>query len=213
MIDQILRANTGIDDLETPGYQHHDGLWFGENEHNSYRALAETIYNRYPFYQKILELGSGAGSLSYWLRQYNEFYDIITADGNKQIIHSPYIKEGYHFSIRTDENYCFQEDDKSLKFDLILSFEHLEHIQEDRLRKFLENVNFHSKKGTIFHGTASTLDYNARVHVTLKSKEFWDSKFGDFGWDVKEELPLIIQANKPFNFELQNTVQLAYVKQ
>lgn len=212
MIDQLIKENVGIDDHEFPGYQHHDGLWFGANEHNSYYKLAERIYQLYPSIKNILEIGSGAGSLSHWLRWLNREYEIVTVDGNRNVLDSPYIINNYHFVIRTDQDYNLVNiKSQTIEFDLVLCYEHLEHIQRDALPKWFEMLNKHTHKDSVFLGSASTLDYNPRVHVTLESKEWWQSKFNEYGWDILDVNALNIET-KPFNFELGNTNELTFIK-
>ena len=56
-VEQTNLENEGINPESAPaGYQHHDALWFGENEHNSYRELARTIVEvAFPYAINILE--------------------------------------------------------------------------------------------------------------------------------------------------------------
>ena len=212
MIDQIIKENTGVHDDNLPGFQNHDGLWFGVNEHNSYFRLAEKIHHNYPNVKKILEIGSGAGSLSSWLRFLNKDYEIVTVDGNENILDSPYIINNYHFVIRTDQEYHLVDiKSQTFKFDLVLCYEHLEHIEKEALPKWFEMLNKHTSPGSIFLGSASTLDYNPRVHVTLESKEWWQQQFSTVGWSVLD-VNVLNQETKPFNFEIANTNELTFIK-
>lgn len=210
MIEQKIQENIGIENLETPGYQHHDALWFDKKEHNSYINLATKIEQLYPF-KYILEIGSGAGSLSNHLRSLNVNAVIVTLDGNKDTLNSPYILKENHFIVRTDNEYQLEENNKLIQFDLVLCYEHLEHIEKSNLDIWFKMLHKHSHSGTIFLGSASTLDYNPRVHVTLEDKDWWVDKFKKYGW-YNLNVNLLNTDTKPFNFELQWTNELNFYK-
>lgn len=211
MIKQTIETNIGIENLETLGYQHHDALWFNEKEHNSYYNLAVAINNLYPSVKNILEIGSGAGSLSNHLRNLNNNVSIVTLDGNKDTINSPYILKENHFIIKTDKEYNLEKDNQTIKFDLILCYEHLEHIEKSNLDVWFKMLNKHSHPNTVFLGTASTLDYNPKVHVTLENKDWWINKFNEYKWE-NLNISLLNNHTKPFNFELHWTNELNFKK-
>jgi len=64
----------------TAGYQHEDALWFKNEKHTTYHPLAKTIVKRFPNAKTVLELGCGAGSLAYWLRDEKP---ALTVDANR----------------------------------------------------------------------------------------------------------------------------------
>jgi len=211
-IEQIINKNKGINNQGLPGYQHHDGLWFGEEEHNSYYNLAQIINKTFPQDNlNILDIGSGAGSLSHWLRTLNKTYNVVTLDGNIDILNSPYILNNYHFVIRTDEEYELINDNQTIKFNLILCYEHLEHIQEHKLEKWFKNLNKHSNLETIFLGTSSTNPYNDDVHVTVRPKKWWINIFKKYGW-INITDSFLNETTKPFNFVLEDTSELNFIK-
>ena len=112
---QKISENKGIEwdknHAEIAGYQHHDGLWFGNEYHITYKSLAIEIYEKIikPNNMKVvLELGSGAGSLSYFLRELsNNELIVVTLDGNKDVVNSPYIKKEHNFILKTNEKLSF----------------------------------------------------------------------------------------------------------
>lgn len=215
MIDQIIKENIGIEDHETPGYQHHDGLHFEEWKHLTYKNLAQKIVEKYCNKKdiKILELGCGAGSLTGWIRKFNSNPLIVTADGNVGTVESPYIINNFHFIIRTDRDYHFvDENGETILFDIILCYEHLEHIEEKNLEQFLTSLNKHVKNGTIFLGTASINPYDERVHVNVKKREEWNGSFSKFNWKEFED-KILDDDTKPFNFNLGQTNELNYIKE
>lgn len=210
--EQTIDENKGIIDLNTPGFQDHDALHFEEYKHLSYKTLASHITQYFQNIKlNVLEIGSGAGSLAYWVRAFQPKWDVITLDGNVKTLESPYILNNYHFVIRTDRDYNITKEEKICEFDLFLCFEHLEHIERENLPKFFEMLNKHAKFGSVFFGSSSRLDYNRQVHVTLENKEWWVKTFENFGWEHKE-MGFLNEHNKPFNFELSNTNELYFIK-
>lgn len=211
-IRQINSNNTGINKEENiPGYRHEDGLYFSEDFHKTYCELAKTIYNFYPNVKKILELGSGAGSLSYHLRNINKKYLIVTLDGNKETVNSPFIEQTNHFVVRTDEYYeLINKKNNLIKFDLILSFEHFEHISKDTFNVFIKNILKHSKNGTVILATAANWHEGWESHINLQDKDKWDNLFHMFGFH-KLDLNFVNHKNIPFNFSLDKTIQLSYI--
>ena len=147
MIKQINEENIGIDIIDNlPGYSHIDALGFivrgkpSDVYHSTYEKLSETILNNFPDAKYILELGSGAGSLSCHMRNKKSNIIVVTLDGNKESVLSPYIKKDNHFIVRTDVDFTLMENDKIILFDLIVSFEHFEHIQESCFGVFINNI-------------------------------------------------------------------------
>jgi len=194
---QAIKENGGIEENEfVPGYSHNDGLRFDENDevHKMMDSMSEIVFKIFePMPNKIssiLDIGSGAGSLAYFLRQRRPDLRVVTVDGNKETNKSPFITEEDHFIVRTDEKYkIVDENNEVIKFDLILSFEHLEHIQEDNFEQFLENIYLHSHEKTIFFSTAANWEYEEEdekhIHCNVKNhlewREYLKTQKGSFG--------------------------------
>ena len=172
-----------------PGYNEGDALHFDaeSNLHKMMLPMAEYLLNignalnpngiRY-----ILDVGSGAGSLGYFLRQLSPNLKVFTLDGNQRSNTSPFVDEETHFIVQTDEPYkILDKEGKTVKFDLICSFEHLEHIEDKKMRTFLKNIRSHSHDGTLFVGTASMVEYEdeeeKHFHCNVKSHSEWISYF------------------------------------
>lgn len=190
------------------GYRHGDALWFEEDKHITYRKLAQRIVEKYPNVKNILEIGCGAGSMSNHIRDLNQNVNVITLDGNQETINSPYIKKEHHFIVLTDSDYFLKDENQEIiKFDLILSFEHFEHIHPDRFDCFLENIKRHSKKETIIIATASTWA-EGRDHCNVKTKEEWDSYLDSKGFDMIDDK--IINGVVPFNFAEESSSELIF---
>jgi cyclopropane fatty-acyl-phospholipid synthase-like methyltransferase len=190
------------------GYRHGDALWFEESKHITYKLLSEKILKKYPNCKTILEIGCGAGSLSHHLRELNNEINVITLDGNQDTISSPYIKNDHHFIVLTDEEYTLiDEKENIIKFDLILSFEHFEHIHSERFGKFLDNIKKHSHKNTVIIATASTWP-EGRDHCNIKTKEEWGIYLINNGFEMLNDK--IIGGCEPFNFVEQTTSELIF---
>jgi 2-polyprenyl-3-methyl-5-hydroxy-6-metoxy-1,4-benzoquinol methylase len=219
-IKQTNTENLGIewngDSSPFEGYQHHDALWFEQDKHITYESLAIEIYNNIILknnIKTILELGSGAGSLSYFLREIsNNEITIVTVDGNKETINSPYIKNDNHFIIRTDEEYTLvNELNEIIKFDLVLSFEHFEHIcPGDRFDVFLEGIKKHIHEDSLILATASLQSTgNYHWHPNVKSLLEWISFLEKNGFEFINS-NFIRNDTAPFNFPVHLTNELFF---
>ena len=71
--------------------------------------------------------------------------------------------------------------DSIVEFDIITSWEVLEHFSEQDVDKVFENIDKHSKEGTYFFGTAS--ETQETVHRCRKSKDWWLRKFSNIGFN------------------------------
>jgi len=156
----------------------------------------------------ILEIGCGAGSLSYHLRDIKSDLTVVTLDGNQGTLKSPYIKDGNHFIVLTDSDYeLVDENNNIILFDLVLCFEHFEHIHVDRFGKFLENIKKHSTKDTVIIATASTWP-DGRDHCNIKNRYGWIQYLNSEGFEMIDNT--IIEGNAPFNFVESLTSELVF---
>ena len=193
---QIPDKDIGVDQNGNlaQGYQHHDALWWqreGVNQetlnvlNNVFTTLAPQVYLCLQP-KHILELGCGSGQLSYLLRQINANIVTVTVDANQKTVESPFIDQN-HFIARTDQPLDFRDNNNELMiFDLIISLEHLEHITDQTLSVFIDNILKHSKPGTIFLATAATFLYHQpeqqHIHCNIKSKQEWQTLFQKYGF-------------------------------
>lgn len=164
-----------------------------------------------------LELGSGNGSFSYFLKQKNPNNIVVTCDINKDSANYEYYKNLNHFILRTDEPFKIVEDKDYFKFDMILSFEHFEHISPLKLDILGQNLVNHSRQGTIFFGSAPSYSRGSwgkgLVHPNCKSQEEWDIWFQNLGF---KKLDFSILNNRdlyqiPYEAYM-NSSELLYVK-
>lgn len=235
-IKQRVLENTGIkwhgkttadggDAEPTDGYQHHDAMWFPsslgghvaykEQYHLSQENFAKYINNNVIKPNKIksvLELGCGAGSLAYFLRKENSELLVVTLDGNRESYEkSPFIDRENHFVVKTDEDYeLVDELGNVVVFDLILSFEHFEHINPEKLSNFFKNIKKHIHKDTLILASAATYDGgHPNLHPSIFSKFKWTEVLNENGFSVIDTEHLKY-APLPFNIQMNLTNELFF---
>jgi SAM-dependent methyltransferase len=160
---------------------------FLELWHNMFSRIAEylvtTIKPKY-----VLDLGSGSGQLSNYIRKLDPSIVTVTVDANQQVVNSPYIDDN-HFIARTDQPLDFR-DEKGNKiiFDLIISFEHFEHISHDAVNMLMENIKNHSKVDTHLIFTACIKEYPAldhkHIHCNAQEAQYWIDNIQQIGFEV-----------------------------
>jgi 2-polyprenyl-3-methyl-5-hydroxy-6-metoxy-1,4-benzoquinol methylase len=214
-IRQLNKENLGIDNMEFPGYQHHDGLNNFEGIVYDMRAFADDLQKMYPNAKKFLDIGSGAAFLSKRVREFGDDYVAVSLDGNYETLQLDSIDKNYHFILRTDVDYTLvDENNEIIKFDVITSFEHFEHIQSETFSKFIENIKKHMHKDSVLYASAASWEYPGvvdRVHCNVKPEFLWKIEMQEtYGF---EEL-----SNKLFNanntsgcgLRWETTAELAY---
>lgn len=85
------------------------------------------------------------------------------------------------------------DDGKMIKFDVITSWEVLEHIPEGALAGFFDNVTRHLRPGGLFVGSIATFEDRDPVtgavwHVTVRPREWWAKKFHACGFTPADGL-------------------------
>jgi cyclopropane fatty-acyl-phospholipid synthase-like methyltransferase len=182
---QVIENNKGIYTF-LPGYESCDGEQFDPNDsiHTMMEIIVPWLHKACDYFphplKYILDIGSGAGSLAFFWRKHFPSLEVFTLDGNPKTLDSPFIDKERHFVVRTDEEYkIVNENNEIVKFDLITSFEHLEHIQEKTFRQFLKNILNHSHEKTLFISTAADWEYKeedkAHIHCNVKNAQEWKS--------------------------------------
>lgn len=189
-----------------PGFQFHDALvWknspgteflnrdikhmpldnFLELWHNMFSRIAEylvtTIQPKY-----VLDLGCGSGQLSNYIRKLDPNIVTVTVDANREVINSPYIDDN-HFIARTDQPLDFTDSNgNKILFDLIISFEHFEHISDEAVSLLMQNIKNHSKLDTHLIFTACTTEYpeddHKHIHCNAQPREYWINHIQNYGF-------------------------------
>jgi SAM-dependent methyltransferase len=215
-IFQTNRNNTGIEIEESvPGYQHCDGLWFEADKHDSYAPLAQHIYEHLIVGKRVstvLELGSGAGSLAYHLRKLDPKLLIVTVDANKETWTSPFTEPDLHFIARTDDELeFFYENGRRVVFDLILSFEHFEHVQDSNFPILIENLKKHISTDSICFCSAASWGGPGKYspHCNVKTLQEWESYLLHQGFAL-ENTEVLGNIPTPFNFNWDHSSKLLF---
>jgi 2-polyprenyl-3-methyl-5-hydroxy-6-metoxy-1,4-benzoquinol methylase len=187
---QLNKENKGIEDMEFPGYQHADGINLSEAiEHDMY-AFADDLKILYPNARKFLDIGSGAAFLSKRVREFGDDYLAVSLDGNYETTKLETIDNDFHFILRTDVDYTLIDDNNdTIKFDVITSFEHFEHIQSDTFPQFIDNIKKHMHKDSVIYASAASWAYVGevdRVHCNVKPEYEWKILMEQNGF---EEIP------------------------
>jgi 2-polyprenyl-3-methyl-5-hydroxy-6-metoxy-1,4-benzoquinol methylase len=176
-IRQLNKENLGIDNMDFPGYQHHDGINTHEALVHDMYAFADDLKIIYPNARKFLDIGSGAAFLSKRVREFGDEYLAVSLDGNYETLELDTIDKNYHFVLRTDVDYTLVDDSNDIvKFDVITSFEHFEHIQSETFPQFIENIKKHMHKDSVLYASAASWAYEGevdRVHCNVKPEFLW----------------------------------------
>jgi 2-polyprenyl-3-methyl-5-hydroxy-6-metoxy-1,4-benzoquinol methylase len=194
-----------IDDAIFDIHTQFDELW-------SHRRIALFLLNaaRLRFARPLmLELGCGPSHIGTHLRQLG-FHDYLGLDINPYFIDfNPNLlpcREHYRHADLCDP---FQAEfqNQPLIFDLVFSFEVLEHIDEDRLPSFFANIVRHMGPDSLFLCSASQQAF-ADVHVTVQPRAWWEEKFAAAGLSPHPDHALLNHLagrSHPFHWNAANS--------
>jgi len=77
------------------------------------------------------------------------------------------------FTCDVSRPFTIMRGEEILKFDIIQSFEVMEHIKRKRLKFFFKNIHKHMKDDGIFIGSFSTRKGGWKYHQTVMNKDKW----------------------------------------
>lgn len=199
----------GTVNKECPGYGHGDGIRHAvEADHATYYNLAKDLFDKYPNATKILELGCGAGNLSAHYRSLSPDILYVTMDINAVSPTLGLIDPESHVIAFTDRPFnIVDENNNTIKFDLVLSFEHFEHIPEERVPQLLSNIKNHSHKDTFIVATAAA--FSSVIHPTAWPRYKWEEVLNSNGLELLDDT-ILHNFNVPCNFDLNNTNELIF---
>lgn len=151
-------------------------------------AIAAFCHNRYT-HPSVLDLGCGPAHLFHFLRELG-IGDYLGIDGNPWFIHfNPHLAgHESHFAIQNlQEEIQLRAGERPLVFDVICSFEVLEHIREDRVDDFIRTMRNHMHARSTAFCTAS-LQAGMDVHVLVRPREWWLDRFAQHGlFPIRDE--------------------------
>lgn len=131
----------------------------------------------------VLDLGCAGGQLI--VDFVNRGHVGVGLEGSDyNVIHGKWNWPVYHnknlFNCDVTKPYQVYDDDRQLKFDLIMAWELVEHIPGNDLRYFFKNVSSNLDDGGIFIAsinTMSCMNDGHELHVSVHDKEKWFSMF------------------------------------
>jgi hypothetical protein len=209
MFKEILQQHVGLgkhQDLHetAPGFSYPNSIdVLNEWYHVGYKTHADSLSKIFKGDEFILELGCGGGNLSYFIRQNHPNIKYVTLDINEDTpTLSPYIDKDTHFVVYTDQPYQITYNDKPVKFDYIISYEHFEYIDPSKIPILLSNIKMHSLETTKIIITVA--NYECSAHPSGFPKDVWSNILEKNGFEILNESHLSIE-NCPPNFPFENT--------
>jgi 2-polyprenyl-3-methyl-5-hydroxy-6-metoxy-1,4-benzoquinol methylase len=172
------------------------------------KEIAQKYLNKETY--SLLELGCGAGSIFSFVR-YNSCIEYLGLDANTIALnYSPNTKN-------YSNNFCpinlEQEINFNYQFDIIISFEVLEHLKKNCIPNIMRTIANHMGKKSIFLGTASTRKMD--VHFTVEDKSWWLNEFEKvnlISHPKSKEITELMAANHPYNWNIATSILFAMIK-
>ena len=187
----------------------------------SYAPLASVIAAfAYQHYEQpsMLELGCGAAHLFYFYRDLG-IWNYVGIDGNPLFVKLNPMLSGFehHFMhLNLQEEIRLFQDDQPIKFDIVCTFEVLEHIREDAVDNLLRTIRSHMHDRSILFCTSSLQD-KIDVHILVRDRAWWLNRFARVGLSPHPHEATIVReiaSNHPFNWtpEISNVFALEVSK-
>ena len=158
---------------------------------------------------KILDLGCGPAHLFFFFRRLG-LMNYLGVDGNPLFIKlNPYLLglENHFRILNLAEKIQFGADGAPVTFDMICSFEVLEHLTEDAVDNFLWTIRKHMHAHSIVFCTAS-LQNDIDVHVLVRPRAWWYERFAQAGLTPVSNEPALrreLSIREPFNWGGERT--------
>ncbi len=171
-------------------------------------TIASFAYNVNPS-PSVLELGCGAGHLFGLLRSYG-VTDYVGIDGSPYFLElNPRLRghEDHFRTLNLQQEIRLEQDGRPLTFDVVCSFEVLEHIREEVVDSFLTTMRGHMHGRSTAFVTASTLA-GMDVHVLVRDRSWWLERFARHGLRPRPDearLRRRIERRHPFNWQPHST--------
>jgi SAM-dependent methyltransferase len=185
--------------------------WIEEYRHYSFVPLAKAVSDIARSHCgttgfTALELGCGWGGFRVLLQSFGSTIYLGIDANPLPFSYSPFMLEApaSYRLLNLQEKIDFGR-----KFDIVCSFEVLEHIGEDQLDNILETISSHLSPASLFIGTAALTDYTD-VHVTVHPRGWWLDRFGAHGLvpvcaDEEASWVRLLASRHPFNWNASTT--------
>lgn len=157
------------------------------------------IHDSWPDKKTLLDLGTGTGTVvKTALEADMDAYGVEGSDAprsqglgawselaDKRLFNAD-LRHRFDLTIFDDESGLVQ------KFDIITAWDVLEHMTEDTIDIVMDNIKRHSTAGTFVMATIQFDNHNNELyHHLLKPREWWVSKFKEFGFKNKGTSPML----------------------
>ena len=149
----------------------------------------------------LLDIGCGGGGIVF-----SAIDQGLTAFGIDGSLQNKKLQNGYWqilpnnlLTCDATKPFCFKNNNDYFQFSVISSWECLEHIPEEKIKGFLDNVYNNLCNNGYFIGSISRMPYENKekgiiYHVTLKDENWWSEKFNE------AKLKLLKIEDSPFDF-------------
>ncbi|MCS7317278.1 MAG: class I SAM-dependent methyltransferase [Candidatus Dojkabacteria bacterium] len=133
-----------------------------------------------------------------------------------------YISENSHKLWRCEKIYLYDigvyefsvKPDKSKTFDCVLCLDVMEHLREEDIEYYLQDIIFYAEKLAVFsistRPAGKTLPNGMNAHLTVKPIDWWNNKFIEFCSTYKVKSKIIIMYELESDKE-KKKVQLFYI--
>jgi SAM-dependent methyltransferase len=149
---------------------------------NSYRNIVDFIMNNVDSEIKsISDFGCGCGWFLYYFKKNYKILNLVGIEPNLNILN--FVDETIRDKIIHHD--LTNEIDLKRKFDLCMSIEVLEHIEEKYANIALKNIIDHSKNLIVF--SAAYPDQGGNGHINEQPYEYWEEKFNKYSFFQDKE--------------------------
>jgi SAM-dependent methyltransferase len=157
----------------------------------------------------VLDLGCGTAFLFVFLRRFG-IRNYVGVDGSPVFLRFNRHLRGHEQQFRVlnlQEKIVLSDGRMPLKFDIICSFEVLEHVREDRIDSLLATIRLHMHPRSVAFLTASLTTEND-VHVLVRDRGWWLERMAKVGLYPRQDESVLCQqlaVNHPWNWDASST--------
>lgn len=141
-------------------------------------------------YSRVMDLGCSGGS--FIVNMHDLGFIAVGLEGSdysKQRRRGPwaFLSDHVLFTCDITKEFNLVSDKRPMVFDVVTSFEVLEHLAKDQLKSLFENIESHTHENSILIfsvGTADDYVDGINLHQTVENKDWWRKRFEEFGWEA-----------------------------